>query len=134
MWTYEAFFNRHAILQPLSDINPTLHVNYPNCGYVLKPQHLRTPGAPIVNRYNSLTVRVFSARQLPKIGSDVIDPYIELHVRGMKDMHTTKTQVERNNGFCPEWDETFEFNINESSTACLYFGKCSSTMDIASMY
>jgi hypothetical protein len=27
------------------------------------------------------------------------------------------------NGFCPEWDETFEFNITESSTACLYFSK-----------
>lgn len=70
-----------------------------------------------------MTVRVLSARQLPKKraeGSEksVIDPYVEVQILGNpKDEALERTKVVPGNGYSPSWDETFRFRFMSSSTA-----------------
>jgi len=118
-----------------------------NCGYVLKPEWMCMyqqkfmkmqqqyrgvavqwdPGNPVpfpscfIKR---LTVQVLSARQLPKISQttkgEVVDPYVSVEVFGVaSDSKAFKTTTVKNNGFNPEWNETFVFNFQVSEQAVL---------------
>jgi len=105
MWMNEAMFNRQE-----------------NCGYVLKPPFLRGITVHPANLYSRLEVRVLSARQLPKKKeeSGIINPYIHMVLMGNHhDEIEFKTQVIKNNGYCPSWNEEFIFELKCSSTAFL---------------
>merc|ERR1712029_707378 len=103
-----------------------------NSGYILKPDFLRDP---IVNysplspsglddRYSiQLKIRVISGLSLPKPGAavegEVIDPYVKLRIRGHPDdkvdSNKGKTEVVKNNGFNPVWNQEFDFKIKDFS-------------------
>jgi len=109
------------------------------CGYVLKPEFLRNPSI----HYNPtklnglpkskfpgmvLEVEVVSGQHIPRPqGSEegeVIDPYVQLHIRGHADdfeneENHVETAVVRNNGFNPVWRETFKFSIRVPDLAVL---------------
>jgi Ca2+-dependent lipid-binding protein len=78
---------------------------------------------PQTNKYKLIRVRIFNGRHLPAVeGKESCDPYVELSVRGhAQDEKSYKTQVEEGNGYCPEWDETFEFPLTQSHSAILIF-------------
>jgi len=105
MWMNEAMFSRQE-----------------RCGYILKSPFLRGLAPRAQNKYNNLTVRVLSARQLPKKRADdlPISPYVQLTVLGHShDEAAAQTQVIKNNGYCPSWCEQFPFQLASSSTAFL---------------
>ena len=75
-----------------------------------------------------LTVDVLSGQHIPKPEDDergeVIDPYIELKIRGHADDFNNpdnkqQTKAVRNNGFNPTWRESFQFNITLPDLAFL---------------
>lgn len=82
------------------------------CGYVLKPDFLRTypptPRAPAVR----LTLQIISGYQLPKPHGakkgEIIDPFVHVTISGVaKDEHKWKTKTVQDNGFNPQWEEVF---------------------------
>jgi hypothetical protein len=92
-------------------------------GYVLKPDILcedygifdvktrtEVPGIPP----KLYTITIISGQCLPKPGSatgEIIDPYVLLEVHGIDtDCKTFKTKVVDNNGFNPQWNQTFQFH------------------------
>ena len=99
------------------------------CGMVLKPRCMREPDARYYfNDDVVLTVRVICGVQLPKPDNsktgEVIDPYVVLKIKGVKGDDTSNeprtTRVVDNNGFNPQWNETFTFNIRAAEMAMLW--------------
>eukprot|EP01128_Nolandella_sp_AFSM9_P011958 TRINITY_DN8842_c0_g1_i1.p1 TRINITY_DN8842_c0_g1~~TRINITY_DN8842_c0_g1_i1.p1 ORF type:complete len:556 (-),score=93.07 TRINITY_DN8842_c0_g1_i1:62-1633(-) len=96
------------------------------CGYILKPDNLRGLATTETNKFSELSVKIFSGRQLPKkkafeeAEKSVIDPYVEISILGhSKDEKSYKTNVVKNNGYSPTWNELFRFSLCSSSTAVL---------------
>lgn len=95
-----------------------------SCGYVLKPPYLRDAGPespPVL-----LTVHLISGQQLPKPGSDssgeIIDPYISLTMIGIpEDTKEYRTATVNDNGFNPNWNEVFSFEVQNPDVAILSF-------------
>ncbi|CAG7784840.1 unnamed protein product, partial [Allacma fusca] len=102
-----------------------------HCGYVLKPEILRNPSTTFnpnaaINKNEGiyLTLRVISGQHLPKAPgkSEVVDPYVEIKVNGLiQDKAKHRTDVVRNNGFNPVWDEKFHFRVRCPDLAMLLF-------------
>eukprot|EP01127_Copromyxa_protea_P020991 TRINITY_DN7106_c0_g2_i1.p1 TRINITY_DN7106_c0_g2~~TRINITY_DN7106_c0_g2_i1.p1 ORF type:complete len:770 (-),score=138.97 TRINITY_DN7106_c0_g2_i1:67-2376(-) len=96
------------------------------CGYILKPQWLLDSSTP-VNAYTGITIKVLSARQLPKRkgfeeAQEVVDPCVRLHVLGdPKDEKTLKTSVVKSNGYSPSWNESITFKLNSSASDAICF-------------
>jgi len=105
MYYMEGFFARNA-----------------RSGYILKPPHLLDPThqAVTLNLFSELSIKIIDARQLPKKhDSQVVRPRIEVSIVGCKaDTNSYKTS-NADNGYNPSWNETFNFFISESWSACL---------------
>jgi len=104
------------------------------CGYVLKPAALQKGSAftgvfdptnltklSVIpsSTVRSMTVQIFSARQLPrsKKGS-IINPSVQVSVAGViNDNAEYDTKVIKQNGFNPYWNETFAFKFVMSELA-----------------
>ena len=84
-------------------------------GYVLKPAWMRTKDGAHASP-KKLKITVISAQQLPKPNQsskgEIIDPYVEIDVVGEdEDTIMKKTKVVNDNGFNPQYNETFEFSV-----------------------
>ncbi|XP_029839472.2 1-phosphatidylinositol 4,5-bisphosphate phosphodiesterase eta-2 isoform X1 [Ixodes scapularis] len=100
------------------------------CGYVLMPEFLRKGNfgleAPDPALKRTLVLKVISGQQLPKplesTDGEVVDPYVVIKVAGHPmDKAKVKTRFIRNNGFNPQWDETFELPIRVPQLAMVMF-------------
>ncbi|VDK89606.1 unnamed protein product [Litomosoides sigmodontis] len=100
-----------------------------NCGYVLKSKALidgLDPRIPEVSSavVTTMLVGVISGQYLPKISqaNDVIDPYVTVEVFGIPaDSRKCRTKTIRNNGFNPQFNETFTFPLHFPDFALLRF-------------
>ncbi|XP_018122576.1 1-phosphatidylinositol 4,5-bisphosphate phosphodiesterase delta-1 isoform X1 [Xenopus laevis] len=102
------------------------------CGYVLKPQFLRQSDSRFNPRSiqdgewwtpKKLHIMVISGQQLPKVNkkpSSIVDPVVTVTILGVeRDKGNKHTQVMKNNGFNPKWNEHFEFEIDVPALALL---------------
>jgi len=96
-----------------------------NCGYVLKPPQLRERSlgsAPSSPPPSYLKVTIISGHNLPRTGTDVMDPYVSLKIRGHPDdRFQWKTSSITNNGFNPHWDESTEVIVKDRDQAVVCF-------------
>uniref|UniRef100_A0A7S3UF21 Phosphoinositide phospholipase C n=1 Tax=Picocystis salinarum TaxID=88271 RepID=A0A7S3UF21_9CHLO len=100
------------------------------CGYVLKPTQLRNAkdtaedALPVTcigakgGKAGLLTVNVLTGYHLPKpygaVRGERIDPYVKIRVYspyGCREKFVTR--VVRRNGYNPQWNETFQFNVQD---------------------
>jgi hypothetical protein len=107
------------------------------CGYVLKPLFMRQ--APVTfnpfqestyavaamsSTVKKIDIEIISARQLPKPGGttkgDVIDPFVTVNIHGLQcDTKSFRTATVKDNGFNPNWNETFVATLVCSELAML---------------
>ncbi|XP_032387062.1 1-phosphatidylinositol 4,5-bisphosphate phosphodiesterase delta-1 isoform X2 [Etheostoma spectabile] len=103
-------------------------------GYILKPAFMRdrdTEFDPITLtrgdwlKPKTLHVMVISAQQLPKVNqkkSSIVDPLVKVAVYGVPTDNAEKeTSHVKNNGFNPEWNETFQFDVYVPELALVRF-------------
>ncbi|XP_061079732.1 1-phosphatidylinositol 4,5-bisphosphate phosphodiesterase delta-3-A-like isoform X1 [Conger conger] len=117
------------------DLNEGLFLQNGRCGYVLKPSFLREPDSNF-NPENTgggpghvpttLSIRVLSAQQLPKLNTDkpnsIVDPQVWVEVHGVAiDTSREKTHRVNNNGFNPMWDCTLTFQLQIPELALVRF-------------
>uniref|UniRef100_A0A3Q3WDB4 Phosphoinositide phospholipase C n=1 Tax=Mola mola TaxID=94237 RepID=A0A3Q3WDB4_MOLML len=96
------------------------------CGYILKPQFMRSPSSqfdpntltngPWLKR-KTFHVMLISAQQLPKLNKDkhksIVDPLVRVELYGIPaDNASKETHYIENNGFNPMWNEKFQFEIH----------------------
>jgi len=92
-------------------------------GYVLKPEWMRKAGGARAPA-KKVTITVISGQQLPKPNQtskgEIIDPYVEIEILG-EDEDTTKkkTKVVDDNGFNPQWNESFDFTVKSPEITLL---------------
>ena len=110
------------------------------CGYVLKPEFLRTPNpnySPTKSTFRtyiqsnislnpkSLKVTILCGQHIPRRGGsnegDIVGPYVKVKIIGHPDEQDVKfcTNVVKDNGFNPFWDETFQFFVKAPAIAFL---------------
>jgi hypothetical protein len=103
------------------------------CGYILKPKYLididktqfnplnyiRKPSIlseTINENPQRLIITIISGQFLPrsnKTTNDIPDPYVIISIHGIScDEQSQKTKTIDNNGFDPEWNEVFQFDIH----------------------
>ncbi|EFO25701.2 phosphatidylinositol-specific phospholipase C [Loa loa] len=100
-----------------------------NCGYVLKSKTLidgLDPRMPEVSSavVTTMLVGVISGQYLPMISqaNDVVDPYVTVEIFGIPaDSRKFRTKTIRNNGFNPQFNETFTFPLHFPDFALLRF-------------
>ncbi|KAJ8251039.1 hypothetical protein GJAV_G00216560, partial [Gymnothorax javanicus] len=117
------------------DLNQGRFLPNGSCGYILKPSFLREPdscfnpentGCGPGHLPTTLTIRILSAQQLPKLNADkpnaIVDPqvWVEIHGVGI-DNTRDKTHRVNNNGFNPMWDCTLTFQIQVPELALVRF-------------
>ncbi|KJE88621.1 phospholipase C-eta2 [Capsaspora owczarzaki ATCC 30864] len=104
-------------------------------GVILKPYVMRkgtnfnpndVATIPHSVRPTKLTIKIISGQQLPKpdrqTKGEIIDPYVVVEVAGIPaDQKTVRTKVIDDNGFNPEWSETFTFDLRFAELAILRF-------------
>nr|XP_057922783.1 1-phosphatidylinositol 4,5-bisphosphate phosphodiesterase delta-1b isoform X2 [Doryrhamphus excisus] len=103
-------------------------------GYILKPAYMRnrvTDFDPITLtrgdwlKHKTLHIMVISAQQLPKVNkkkSSIVDPLVKVEVYGVPaDTAAKETSTVENNGFNPEWNENFQFDIYVPELALVRF-------------
>uniref|UniRef100_A0A803YIJ9 Phosphoinositide phospholipase C n=1 Tax=Meleagris gallopavo TaxID=9103 RepID=A0A803YIJ9_MELGA len=107
------------------DLNTGRFLGNGGCGYVLKPQFLRSPHSgsphPLV-----LRIRVITAQQLPKLNreklSSIVDPFVRVEIYGVTaDCSKQQTAYRSNNGFNPRWEETLTFQLRVPELALVRF-------------
>uniref|UniRef100_F1L2Y0 Phosphoinositide phospholipase C n=1 Tax=Ascaris suum TaxID=6253 RepID=F1L2Y0_ASCSU len=109
------------------DINTALFRINGNCGYVLKPDVLLRGLDPrsteaLQRRPIRLSLGIISGQYLPKPDSskDIVDPYISMEIYGIpSDVRKYRSKVVSNNGFNPQWNETFHFDLRCPEVAIL---------------
>jgi len=103
------------------------------CGYILKPKYLIDIDKTLFNPLNyiikpttlsehiiecsqRLIITIISGQFLSRANettTDIPDPYVIISTHGIPcDQQTQKTKTIENNGFDPEWNETFQFDIH----------------------
>ncbi|KHN83803.1 1-phosphatidylinositol 4,5-bisphosphate phosphodiesterase delta-3-A [Toxocara canis] len=101
------------------DLNTAMFRINGNCGYVLKPDFLlkgidpRSPEA-LLSYPMRLSVRIISGQYLPKPNpsEDIVDPYVTVETFGIPDDgRRYDSRTISNNGFNPQWNETFNFDL-----------------------
>lgn len=92
-----------------------------NSGYVLKPEYMiKETGVSMPAC--SISVHVIGGNQLPRPGTDVINPCVIVNICGIPaDSVEQKTKTVENNGFNPIWDELFTFVVTNPECAHLLF-------------
>jgi len=112
-------------------LNQGLFQDNGGCGYVLKPEFMRTdnslfdPRGPY-NKVKQLTVRVISGIQLPYTSENKVksERSLQVHIRlhGVEpDCVKEKTKTVKNNGFYAVWDDFVSFRVHVESLAMLSF-------------
>ncbi|XP_054846850.1 1-phosphatidylinositol 4,5-bisphosphate phosphodiesterase delta-1 isoform X2 [Eublepharis macularius] len=104
------------------------------CGYVLKPDFLQDQNSKFNPKHitegpwrtrKKLQVKVISGQQLPKVNksqNSIVDPRVIVEIHGVqRDNDKKQTRVIDNNGFNPNWKETFEFEIDVPKLALVRF-------------
>ncbi len=102
------------------------------CGYILKPKYLIDIDKTLFNPLNyvakpyylsehineqpqHLILTIISGQFLPRSNestTDIPDPYVVISTHGIPcDQQSHKTKTIDNNGFDPEWNQTFQFDI-----------------------
>uniref|UniRef100_A0A6U9R1Z8 Phosphoinositide phospholipase C n=1 Tax=Picocystis salinarum TaxID=88271 RepID=A0A6U9R1Z8_9CHLO len=107
------------------------------CGYVLKPDHLRKPGGvpsmpvdlgPVIGPNGggsgTLTLTIHCGHLIPKakhsIGGDRVDPYVKVQVYGPSGVHEkSRTKTVNQNGYSPMWESKFKFNVEDTAVSML---------------
>uniref|UniRef100_A0A8C6Y393 Phosphoinositide phospholipase C n=1 Tax=Naja naja TaxID=35670 RepID=A0A8C6Y393_NAJNA len=106
-----------------------------HCGYVLKPSFMRdretafSPEDPQSRGEGnplSLMVKIISGQQLPKIPNSkegsIVDPFVRVEIHGIpSDSAKQETKYIDNNGFNPQWGESFRFYVWVPELALLRF-------------
>jgi len=129
-------------------LNRAMFAGNGGCGYILKPRYLREPDCKYSTendvgfdgKRTQLSIEILSGQHIPRPDSDdgnsgeVIDPYVEVRIRGHEvdykkeiihiknngDKDNKKeTDHVKNNGFNPTWRETFQFDITFPELAIL---------------
>ncbi|XP_062337457.1 1-phosphatidylinositol 4,5-bisphosphate phosphodiesterase delta-1b isoform X1 [Osmerus eperlanus] len=103
-------------------------------GYILKPSFLRDQASmfnPLTLtkgewlQHKTLHIMVISAQQLPKINqkkTSIVDPLVRVEVYGVPaDVAQKETKHIDNNGFNPQWNENFKFNVHVPELAMVRF-------------
>ncbi|GMH44045.1 hypothetical protein BSKO_11979 [Bryopsis sp. KO-2023] len=142
-WTYGC--QLVALNQQTSDegmqFNRALFKDNGGCGYVLKPPKLQAPGwypTPQQKPDTKLVIQVISGQRLPldeTDSRDIVDPYviIEVYPGGVSsDCEKERTKHVQDNGFNPQWNQTFAFNLIDRDLAMVQFrvmDKDSTTFD-----
>ncbi|XP_008284206.1 1-phosphatidylinositol 4,5-bisphosphate phosphodiesterase delta-1-like isoform X2 [Stegastes partitus] len=116
------------------DVNQGRFLVNGKSGYVLKPAFMRdaaTEFDPITLtrgdwlKHKTLHIMVISAQQLPKVNkkkSSIVDPLVKVEVHGVPaDVAKKETNPIDNNGFNPEWNENFQFDIYVPELALVRF-------------
>ncbi|EMP29417.1 1-phosphatidylinositol-4,5-bisphosphate phosphodiesterase delta-1 [Chelonia mydas] len=103
-------------------------------GYVLKPEFLRdkqskfnpksiTEGVWWMRK--KLQIKIISGQQLPKVNkskNSIVDARVTVEIHGVqRDNDKKQTKVIENNGFNPNWDEEFEFDVDVPELALVRF-------------
>ncbi|KAJ7345964.1 hypothetical protein JRQ81_001914 [Phrynocephalus forsythii] len=105
------------------------------CGYVLKPSFMRDPETNFspenpqsIGNKNplTLTIKVISGQQLPKVPNSkegsIVDPLVRMEIHGVPgDSAKQETKYIDNNGFNPQWGESFRFQVWVPELALLRF-------------
>ncbi|KAM6464495.1 1-phosphatidylinositol 4,5-bisphosphate phosphodiesterase delta-4 [Liasis olivaceus] len=105
------------------------------CGYVLKPSFMRdretafspeNPQSRGEGNPLSLVVKIISGQQLPKIPNSkegsIVDPFVRVEIHGIpSDSAKQETKYIDNNGFNPQWGESFRFHVWVPELALLRF-------------
>uniref|UniRef100_A0A8C2YG51 Phosphoinositide phospholipase C n=2 Tax=Coturnix japonica TaxID=93934 RepID=A0A8C2YG51_COTJA len=119
------------------DLNTGRFLGNGGCGYVLKPQFLRSPHS-CSPRPLMLRIRVITAQQLPKLNreklSSIVDPFVRVEIYGVTaDCSKQQTAYRSNNGdpivvpiphsagFNPRWEETLTFQLQVPELALVRF-------------
>uniref|UniRef100_A0A8D0BJK6 Phosphoinositide phospholipase C n=1 Tax=Salvator merianae TaxID=96440 RepID=A0A8D0BJK6_SALMN len=116
------------------DLNDGRFLVNGRCGYVLKPAFLRNSqssfdpegtGRRAGQRPVSLTIKVITAQQLPKLSkknSSIVDPFVRVEIHGVPtDCCKSQTEYLLNNGFNPCWNETLTFQVRVPELALVRF-------------
>ncbi|XP_046767929.1 1-phosphatidylinositol 4,5-bisphosphate phosphodiesterase delta-1 isoform X5 [Gallus gallus] len=103
-------------------------------GYVLKPEFLRdeqtkfNPKSITEGTWGTkkkLLLKIISGQQLPKVNkskNSIVDPRVTIEIHGVQqDNNKKQTKVIENNGFNPNWDEEFTFDIEIPVLALVRF-------------
>ncbi|XP_044294217.1 1-phosphatidylinositol 4,5-bisphosphate phosphodiesterase delta-4 [Varanus komodoensis] len=108
------------------------------CGYTLKPSFMRdyettfSPENPQSRAFShvpcpcDLLFQVISGQQLPKMPNSklgsIVDPLVRVEIHGVPaDCAKYETKYVDNNGFNPQWNETFQFQVWVPELALLRF-------------
>lgn len=114
------------------------------CGYVLKPNYLHQIDKSKFNPLNysikslnlkdmfdcplRLTITIISGQFFDRTSEDsddIPDPYVVISTHGIPcDQQEQKTNFIENNGFNPNWNETFQFDIQFPQMCLLRFDVC----------
>nr|XP_034983478.1 1-phosphatidylinositol 4,5-bisphosphate phosphodiesterase delta-4 isoform X3 [Zootoca vivipara]XP_034983487.1 1-phosphatidylinositol 4,5-bisphosphate phosphodiesterase delta-4 isoform X3 [Zootoca vivipara]XP_034983497.1 1-phosphatidylinositol 4,5-bisphosphate phosphodiesterase delta-4 isoform X3 [Zootoca vivipara] len=105
------------------------------CGYVLKPSFMKDPetafspenpqsrenGSPL-----NIAIKIISGQQLPKMPNSkegsIIDPLVRVEIHGVPaDSAKQETKYIDDNGFNPQWNEAFQFQVWVPELALLRF-------------
>uniref|UniRef100_A0A672I527 Phosphoinositide phospholipase C n=1 Tax=Salarias fasciatus TaxID=181472 RepID=A0A672I527_SALFA len=116
------------------DVNQGRFLVNGKSGYVLKPAYMRDLSSefdPITLtrgdwlKPKTLHVMVISGQQLPKVNkkkSSIVDPLVKVEIYGVQaDVAEKETNAIENNGFNPEWNENFQFDVYVPDLALLRF-------------
>ncbi|XP_074506481.1 1-phosphatidylinositol 4,5-bisphosphate phosphodiesterase delta-1-like isoform X4 [Sebastes fasciatus] len=116
------------------DVNQGRFLVNGKSGYILKPAYMRdaaTEFDPITLtrgdwlKPTTLHIMVISAQQLPKVNkkkSSIVDPLVKVEVYGVPaDVAERETSAVENNGFNPEWNENFQFDVFVPELALVRF-------------
>uniref|UniRef100_A0A9J2Q8T6 Phosphoinositide phospholipase C n=1 Tax=Ascaris lumbricoides TaxID=6252 RepID=A0A9J2Q8T6_ASCLU len=98
-----------------------------NCGYVLKPDFLLRGLDPRLDDVSGrartfMSIGIISGQYLPKptLGHDVVDPYVTVEIFGIPaDTQKFRTRTIADNGFNPQWNETFRMVLRCPELALL---------------
>lgn len=101
-----------------------------NCGYVLQPDILLDPS---FNPYDpstfknieplNISLTLIAARHLPKTGRGLVSPFISVEIVGLPldSQRSFQTKTKSDNGLCPTWLESCEFDIRCPPLAKILF-------------
>ncbi|XP_030077103.1 1-phosphatidylinositol 4,5-bisphosphate phosphodiesterase delta-3 [Microcaecilia unicolor] len=117
------------------DLNQGRFQENGQCGYILKPKFMRErdtmfdpeyPSRGASHDMKTLTIRVISAQQLPKLNKEkknsIVDPLVHLEIYGVTmDSAKKHTKYILNNGFNPIWNETLIHQIRVPELALVRF-------------
>ncbi|XP_036396616.1 1-phosphatidylinositol 4,5-bisphosphate phosphodiesterase delta-4-like [Megalops cyprinoides] len=116
------------------DLNDGMFSQNGRCGYVLKPEFMRSPERRFdpespqnCDGYHpvSLAIQVISGQQLPKVNikeGSIVDPLVRVEIHGVPaDQAKQETRYIDNNGFNPVWYDNLQFNIHVPELALVRF-------------